>query len=300
MGNLPDFSMRQLFEAGVHFGHHVRRWNPKMGTYIFGVRNNTHIIDLQQTIPLLYRALEAIKDNATRGGRLLIVGTKRQASPVVADSAKRCGQYYVNHRWLGGTLTNWQTVSRSIKSLRDTEDRLANPEGFTKKEQLNLERERNKFELSLGGIREMGGVPDMLFIIDTNREATAVKEANKLGIPVVAILDSNSDPDGITYPIPGNDDSGRAIALYGDLIAQAVLAGLQAEYSVVEAKEGAKEGKESKAKGSAKASAKNAADASDTETTTASNDQPADTTTEAADAASGAEDAPSQSVAAIG
>jgi len=297
MSNLPDFSMRQLFEAGVHFGHHVRRWNPKMGTYIFGVRNNTHIIDLQQTIPLLYRALEAIKDNAARGGRLLIVGTKRQASPVVADSAKRCGQYYVNHRWLGGTLTNWQTVSRSIKSLRETEDRLANPEGFTKKEQLNLDRARNKFELSLGGIREMGGVPDMLFIIDTNREATAVKEANKLGIPVVAILDSNSDPDGITYPIPGNDDSGRAIALYGDLIAQAVLAGLQAEYSVVEAKEG-KEGKESKAKGSAKASAKNAAESA---ANAASNDQAAAAPAEAAaDAASSDEEAPSQSVAANG
>ena len=296
MSNLPDFSMRQLFEAGVHFGHHVRRWNPKMGSYIFGVRNNTHIIDLQQTIPLLYRALEAIKDNAARGGRLLVVGTKRQASPVVAESAKRCGQYYVNHRWLGGTLTNWQTVSRSIKSLRETEDRLANPEGFTKKEQLNLDRARNKFELSLGGIREMGGVPDMLFIIDTNREATAVKEANKLGIPVVAILDSNSDPDGITYPIPGNDDSGRAIALYGDLIAQAVLAGLQAEYSVVEAKEG-KEGKESKAKGSAKASAKNTADAA---AAPASNDQPAAPAEATADAPSSAEEAPSQSVAAIG
>ncbi|MFN5174682.1 MAG: 30S ribosomal protein S2 [Holosporaceae bacterium] len=297
MSNLPDFSMRQLFEAGVHFGHHVRRWNPKMGTYIFGVRNNTHIIDLQQTIPLLYRALEAIKDNAARGGRLLIVGTKRQASPVVAESAKRCGQYYVNHRWLGGTLTNWQTVSRSIKSLRETEDRLANPEGFTKKEQLNLDRARNKFELSLGGIREMGGVPDMLFIIDTNREATAVKEANKLGIPVVAILDSNSDPDGITYPIPGNDDSGRAIALYGDLIAQAVLAGLQAEYSVVEAKEG-KEGKESKAKGSAKASAKNTAESA---ANAASNDQAAAAPAEAAaDAASSDEEAPSQSVAANG
>ncbi|MBU3655002.1 MAG: 30S ribosomal protein S2 [Alphaproteobacteria bacterium] len=289
--------MRQLFEAGVHFGHHVRRWNPKMGTYIFGVRNNTHIIDLQQTIPLLYRALEAIKDNAARGGRLLIVGTKRQASPVVADSAKRCGQYYVNHRWLGGTLTNWQTVSRSIKSLRETEDRLANPEGFTKKEQLNLDRARNKFELSLGGIREMGGVPDMLFIIDTNREATAVKEANKLGIPVVAILDSNSDPDGITYPIPGNDDSGRAIALYGDLIAQAVLAGLQAEYSVVEAKEG-KEGKESKAKGSAKSSPKNTADAA---AAPASNDQAAAAPVEtAADAPSSDEEPPSQSVAANG
>lgn len=297
MSNLPDFSMRQLFEAGVHFGHHVRRWNPKMGSYIFGVRNNTHIIDLQQTIPLLYRALEAIKDNAARGGRLLIVGTKRQASPVVADSAKRCGQYYVNHRWLGGTLTNWQTVSRSIKSLRETEDRLANPEGFTKKEQLNLDRARNKFELSLGGIREMGGVPDMLFIIDTNREATAVKEANKLGIPVVAILDSNSDPDGITYPIPGNDDSGRAIALYGDLIAQAVLAGLQAEYSVVEAKEG-KEGKESKVKGSGKASAKNAAESA---ANAASNDQVASAPAEAAaDAPSSDEEAPSQSVAANG
>lgn len=297
MSNLPDFSMRQLFEAGVHFGHHVRRWNPKMGTYIFGVRNNTHIIDLQQTIPLLYRALEAIKDNAARGGRLLIVGTKRQASPVVADSAKRCGQYYVNHRWLGGTLTNWQTVSRSIKSLRETEDRLANPEGFTKKEQLNLDRARNKFELSLGGIREMGGVPDMLFIIDTNREATAVKEANKLGIPVVAILDSNSDPDGITYPIPGNDDSGRAIALYGDLIAQAVLAGLQAEYSVVEAKEG-KEGKESKAKGSGRASAKNAAESA---ANAASNDQAAAAPAEAAaDAPSSDEEPPSQSVAANG
>jgi small subunit ribosomal protein S2 len=238
MSELPVFTMRQLFEAGVHFGHHVRRWNPKMEQYLFGVRNSTHIIDLEQTVPLLYRALEAIKTNAAQGGRILLVGTKRQASSVIADSAKRCGQYYINHRWLGGTLTNWQTVSKSIKSLRDIEDKLASPSGFTKKEQLGLDRNRNKFDLSLGGIREMGGLPDLLFVIDTNKEATAVKEANKLGIPVVAILDSNSNPDGITYPIPGNDDSGRAVALYGDLVAGAVLAGIQAEFSAADLKSG--------------------------------------------------------------
>lgn len=225
---LPDFSMRQLMESGAHFGHRTQRWNPKMAPYLYGARNDIHIIDLTQTIPLLHQALVAIRDTAAAGGRILFVGTKRQASETVASSAKRCAQYYVNHRWLGGTLTNWQTISNSIKRLRTIEEVLAAPEssGRTKKEILMMTREQEKLERSLGGIKEMGGLPNMLFVIDTNKEAIAIAEARKLNIPVVAILDSNCDPEGITYPIPGNDDASRALALYCDLVARAAIDGL--------------------------------------------------------------------------
>ena len=227
---MPSFSMRQLLEAGVHFGHHTRRWNPKMAPFIFGVRNNVHILDLEQSVPMLHRALQAARDVVAGGGRVLFVGTKRQASEKIAESAKRCGQYYVNHRWLGGMLTNWKTISNSIKRLRDLDEQLeAGGVGLTKKEQLQLTRERDKLERALGGIKEMGGRPDILFIIDTNKEDIAVAEATKLGIPVIAVVDSNSDPEGITYPIPGNDDALRAIALYLDLLADSVLDGLQQE-----------------------------------------------------------------------
>ena len=224
---LPDFSMRQLLEAGVHFGHQTHRWNPKMAPFLFGHRNKIHIIDLTQTVPALYRALEAVRDVVSGGGRVLFVGTKRQASVPVAAAAKRCAQYYVNERWLGGTMTNWKTISNSIKRLKSIDEQLANGiVGLTKKEQLQLTRARNKLESSLGGIKDMGGVPDLMFIIDVNKEALAVQEANKLGIPVVAILDSNCNPDGITYPIPGNDDAARAIEMYCDLIARAAIEGI--------------------------------------------------------------------------
>jgi small subunit ribosomal protein S2 len=227
---LPTFTMRQLLEAGVHFGHNTRRWNPKMAQYIFGVRNNVHIIDLEQTVPLLYRSLEAVRDVVGQGGRVLFVGTKRSASDKIADSAKRCGQFYVNHRWLGGMLTNWKTISNSIKRLKTVDDQLSQGQsGLTQKEVLNLTRERDKLERALGGIKEMGGQPDILFIIDTNKEAIAVAEANKLNIPVVAIIDSNSDPTGIAFPIPGNDDAIRAISIYCDLISDAVIDGIQQE-----------------------------------------------------------------------
>jgi small subunit ribosomal protein S2 len=227
---MPEFSMRQLLEAGVHFGHQTRRWNPKMQSYIFGVRNNVHIIDLQQTVPLLSQALQAIREVTSQGGRVLFVGTKRQAQEPIAAAAQRCGQYFVNHRWLGGMLTNWKTISNSIRRLRDLDEQLGGEtKGLTKKETLNLTRERDKLERALGGIKEMGGLPDMLFIIDTNKESIAVEEARRLNVPVVAVLDSNSDPAGISFPIPGNDDSLRAIQLYCDLVAGAVLEGLQAE-----------------------------------------------------------------------
>jgi small subunit ribosomal protein S2 len=229
---MPEFTMRQLLEAGVHFGHHTRRWNPRMAPFLFGVRNQVHIIDLQQTVPMLDRALKAVRDTTAAGGRVLFVGTKRAASEYVADSAKRCGQYYVNHRWLGGMLTNWKTITGSIKRLRQVEDLLAgHTEGLTKKEVLDITRDSEKLERALGGIKDMGGLPDILFIIDTNKEKLAVEEANKLGIPVIAVLDSNSDPAGVTYPIPGNDDAIRAITLYCDLIAGAVLEGISAEMS---------------------------------------------------------------------
>ena len=227
---LPDYTLRQLLEAGVHFGHHTRRWNPKMAPYIFGVRNGIHVIDLEQSMPLLRQGLEAIREVVAGGGRVLFVGTKRQAQDAIADAAKRCGQYYVNYRWLGGMLTNFKTISQSIKRLREVEERIeAEESGLTKRELLELTRDRDKLERALGGIKEMGGLPDVLFVIDTNKEAIAVQEANKLRIPVVAILDSNSSPDGIAYPIPGNDDAMRAIHLYCDLVSGAVLDGLQAE-----------------------------------------------------------------------
>lgn len=227
---VPTFTMRQLLEAGVHFGHHTRRWNPKMEPYIFGVRNNVHILDLRQTVPLLHRALEAVRDVVANNGRVLFVGTKRQAADMIAEAAKKSGQYYVNHRWLGGMLTNWKTISNSIKRLRDLEERLdAGVGGLTKKETLGLTREREKLERALGGIKEMGGLPDIMVVIDTNKESLAIQEANTLGIPVVAILDSNCDPDGVSYPIPGNDDAMRAIALYTELLGAAVIGGIQAE-----------------------------------------------------------------------
>jgi small subunit ribosomal protein S2 len=227
---LPDYSMRQLLEAGVHFGHHTRRWNPKMAPYIFGVRNGIHVIDLEQTVPMLHQGLAALRDVVAGGGRVLLVGTKRQAQEAIAEAAKRCGQYYVNYRWLGGMLTNFKTISQSIKRLRELDERIQQEgSGLTKRELLELTRDRDKLERALGGIKEMGGLPDVLFVIDTNKEAIAVQEANKLRIPVVAILDSNSSPDGIAYPIPGNDDAMRAIHLYCDLVSNSVLDGLQAE-----------------------------------------------------------------------
>src|SRR6202521_2316194 len=227
---VPTYSMRQLLEAGVHFGHHTRLWNPKMAPYIFGVRNGIHIIDLEQSEPMLHQGLQAIRDVVAGGGRGLLVSTKRQAQEPVADAAKRCGQYYVNYRWLGGMLTNFKTISQSIKRLREFDERITEEQsGLTKRELLELTRDRDKLERALGGIKEMGGLPDILFVIDTNKEAIAVKEANTLKLPVVAILDSNSSPDGIAYPVPGNDDAMRAINRYCDLMAHAVLDGLQAE-----------------------------------------------------------------------
>jgi small subunit ribosomal protein S2 len=223
--------MRQLLEAGVHFGHHTRRWNPKMKPFIFGVRNNVHILDLEQTVPMLHQAMSAVRDVAANGGRVLFVGTKRQAQDKVAAAAARCGQYYVNHRWLGGMLTNWKTISLSIKRLRELDDQLGDHsrQSGLKKELLQLTRERDKLDRALGGIKEMGGLPDILFIIDVPREEIAVQEATKLKIPVVAICDSNANPNGVTYPIPGNDDALRAIEMYCDLVAGSVLDGLQAE-----------------------------------------------------------------------
>jgi len=222
--------MRQLLEAGVHFGHTSRRWNPKMAPYIFGKRNGVHILDLEQTVPLLHQSLQFVRDVTAGGGRVLFVGTKRQASEKVAEAAKRCGQYYVNHRWLGGMLTNWKTISQSIRRLKNLEEQLGKEEtGLTKKELLNLTREREKLDRALGGIKEMGGLPDVIFVIDTNKEHIALDEARVLKIPVVAVLDSNSSPEGVTYPIPGNDDAIRAIGLYCDLISDAVLDGIQAE-----------------------------------------------------------------------
>src|SRR6201986_5224776 len=225
---LPDFSMRQLLEAGPNSAHQTHRWNPKMERYIFGSRSNIHIIDLSQSIPLLHQALVKIREVAAGGGRVLFVGTKRQASEPVATAAKRCAQYYVNHRWLGGTLTNWRTISGSIARLRELEGVLETESGRTKKELLQLTRERDKLELSLGGIKDMGGIPDLMFVIDTNKEAIAIQEARKLNIPVVAILDTNSDPDGIAFPIPGNDDAARALQLSCALVAASVRDGLAA------------------------------------------------------------------------
>jgi small subunit ribosomal protein S2 len=220
--------MRQLLEAGVHFGHQTHRWNPKMAPFIYGSRNNIHIIDLTQTVPLLHQALLTVSDVVAKGGRVLFVGTKRQASEAVADAAKSCAQYYVNHRWLGGTLTNWRTISNSIKRLKSLEELLAGDHhGLTKKELLQLTREKDKLERSLGGIKDMGALPDLMFVIDTNKESIAIAEARKLHMPVVAVVDSNCDPDGISHPIPGNDDAGRAITLYCDLISRAAIDGIE-------------------------------------------------------------------------
>jgi small subunit ribosomal protein S2 len=226
--SLPDYSMRQLLEAGVHFGHQAHRWNPKMGQYIFGTRNNIHIVDLAQTVPMLHQALQAVSDTVAKGGRILFVGTKRQAQDAIADAAKRSAQYYVNSRWLGGTLTNWKTISGSISRLRKLDEMLASNEagGYTKKERLTMQRERDRLDRSLGGIKDMGGVPDLLFVIDTNKEDIAIKEAQRLNIPVAAIVDTNSDPAGITYVVPGNDDASRAVTLYCDLIAKAAIDGI--------------------------------------------------------------------------
>jgi small subunit ribosomal protein S2 len=225
---IPDFSMRQLLEAGVHFGHQAHRWNPKMAEYIFGTRNNIHIIDLAQSVPMLHRALQAVSDAVANGGRILFVGTKRQAQDAIADAAKKSAQYYVNSRWLGGTLTNWKTISQSISRLRKLDEMLSSGEaqGYTKKERLTLQRERDKLDRALGGIKDMGGLPDLLFVIDTNKEDIAIKEARRLGVPVAAIVDTNCDPDGITYVVPGNDDASRAITLYCDLVAKAAIDGI--------------------------------------------------------------------------
>jgi small subunit ribosomal protein S2 len=225
--SLPEFSMRGLLESGAHFGHQSHRWNPKMAPFIFGSRNNIHIIDLAQTVPLLHQALKAVSDTVARGGRVLFVGTKRQAQESIAEAARSSAQYYVNSRWLGGMLTNWKTISASIQRLRKVQEMLeAGAGGLTKKERLMLSRERDKLEKALGGIKDMGGTPDLIFVIDTNKEQLAIKEAARLHIPVAAILDTNCDPDGITYPIPGNDDAGRAISLYCDLIARAAIDGI--------------------------------------------------------------------------
>jgi small subunit ribosomal protein S2 len=232
---LPEFTMRQLLEAGVHFGHQKHRWNPRMGRYIFGARNGIHILDLQQTVPLLRNAMQAVRDIAASGGRVLFVGTKRQASEAVAEAARISGQYYVNHRWLGGMMTNWRTISNSIKRLKVVDEQLTSGEnsGLTKKELLQLTRERDKLERALGGIKEMGGLPDIIVVVDTNKEELAILEAVKLGIPVIGVIDSNSSPEGITYPIPGNDDALRAITLYCDLVARSVLDGIREEMTLL-------------------------------------------------------------------
>ncbi len=227
---LPDFSLRQLLEAGVHFGHQTQRWNPKMAPYIYGSRNGIHIVDLTQTVPLLDAALNVIRETVAKNGRILFVGTKRQAQKPIADAAERCAQYYMNHRWLGGTLTNRKTVSQSIQRLKAIDEQMAlGAEGLTKKERLHMERDQAKLDASLGGIREMGGLPDLLFVIDVNREDLAVAEAKKLGIPVVAVVDTNCSPDGVDYVIPGNDDAARAIGLYCDLVSRAALDGMSAQ-----------------------------------------------------------------------
>ena len=227
--SLPDFSLRELLEAGVHFGHKKERWNPKMEPFIYGKRNGIHIIDLSQTVPLLHQALLAIRDVASSGGRVLFVGTKRQASDHIAESAKRSAQYFINYTWMAGILTNWKTVSNSINRFKELEKLISSERvnALTKKEVLKLTREYNKLDRAIGGIKDMGGLPDILFVIDTNKEAIAILEANKLGIPVVAILDTNSTPDNINYPIPGNDDASRAIALYCSLVEKTILDGME-------------------------------------------------------------------------
>ena len=227
---LPEFSLRQLLEAGVHFGHQTQRWNPRMQEFIYGDRTGIHILDLTQTVPMLDAALNVIRETVAKNGRILFVGTKRQAQQPIAHAAERCAQYYMNHRWLGGTLTNWQTVSKSIQRLKHIDEQMAEgADGLTKRERLSIERDRQKLEASLGGIREMGGLPDLLFVIDVNKEDLAIAEANKLGIPVVAVVDTNCSPAGVDYIIPGNDDAARAIALYCDLVSRAALDGMSAQ-----------------------------------------------------------------------
>ncbi|MCD9147888.1 30S ribosomal protein S2 [Pseudophaeobacter flagellatus] len=227
---LPEFTMRQLLEAGVHFGHQTQRWNPRMEPYIYGARNGIHIMDLTQTVPMLDQALQIVRDTVAKGGRVLFVGTKRQAAGPIAEAAEKSAQYFMNHRWLGGTLTNWKTVSQSIKRLNEIDEKLeGGAEGLTKKERLGMERDQQKLQASLGGIAEMGGVPDLLFVIDVKKEALAIAEAKKLGIPVVAVVDTNCSPDGVDFIIPGNDDASRAITLYCDLVARAALDGMSAQ-----------------------------------------------------------------------
>ncbi|KPD11209.1 30S ribosomal protein S2 [Phaeobacter sp. 11ANDIMAR09] len=227
---LPEFTMRQLLEAGVHFGHQTQRWNPRMAPYIYGARNGIHIMDLTQTVPMLDQALQIVRDTVAKGGRVLFVGTKRQATGPIAEAAEKSAQYFMNHRWLGGTLTNWKTVSQSIKRLNEINEKLeGGAEGLTKKERLGMERDQQKLQASLGGISEMGGVPDLLFVIDVKKEALAIAEAKKLGIPVVAVVDTNCSPDGVDFVIPGNDDASRAISLYCDLVARAALDGMSAQ-----------------------------------------------------------------------
>ncbi|AIL65023.1 Ribosomal protein S2 [Rickettsiales bacterium Ac37b] len=243
MSELPTFTIRELLESAVHYGHKTMRWNPKMVPYIYGVQNETHIIDLQKTAPLLYKALQVVYDVVKNNGRILFVGTKKQASELVAEAARRCGQYYVNHRWLGGMLTNWGTVSQSIKTLIDMENKSKSEAfaKFTKKEQLDFVRKCDKLECSLGGIKTMGGKPDLLFVIDTVKENLAIQEAVKLNIPIIAIIDTNSDPDNITYPVPGNDDATRALRMYCKLVSDAALAGIQASLTASGADLGASE-----------------------------------------------------------
>ena len=227
---LPEFSMRQLLEAGVHYGHQTQRWNPRMAEFIYGDRNGIHIFDLTQTVPMLDAALNVVRETVAKGGRVLFVGTKRQAAGPIAEAAEKCAQYYMNHRWLGGTLTNWKTVSQSIQRLKTIDEQLASgAEGLTKKERLGMEREQGKLQASLGGIAEMGGTPDLLFVVDVKKEALAIAEAKKLGIPVVAVVDTNCSPDGIDYIIPGNDDASRAISLYCDLVSRAAQDGMSAQ-----------------------------------------------------------------------
>ncbi len=288
---LPEFSMRQLLEAGVHFGHQTARWNPKMGEFIYGDRNGIHILDLTQTVPMLDQALQVIRDTVAKGGRILFVGTKRQAQKPIAEAAERCAQYYMNHRWLGGTLTNWKTVSQSINRLKQIDERMGEgAEGLTKKERLGMERDQNKLQASLGGIREMGGVPDLLFVIDVMKEDLAILEAKKLGIPVVAVVDTNCSPAGVDYIIPGNDDAARAIQLYCDLVSRAALDGMSAQLGAAGVDVGALE--EAALEEQAEAQAEAEAAAGQVETTPANAEAPLEVSDEAVADDTIAKDAP--------
>ena len=229
---MSQVSMRDLLKAGAHFGHQTRYWNPKMSKFIFGARNKIHIINLEHTVPAMNEALSFVEKLAAGKNKVLFVGTKRAASKVIKEEASRAGMPYVNHRWLGGMLTNWETISKSIKRLNILDEKLADDvSGLTKKETLQMTRERDKLERSLGGIKEMGGIPSAIFVVDTNKEELAIAEGKKLGIPVIAVLDTNCDPENIDFPIPGNDDATRAIDLYCNLVADAVLDGIQQELS---------------------------------------------------------------------